>query len=310
MAMELILKLSGDNISLACEEALAVLNIKRHSKDNNLLFINTKNNCFDRLAYTKSIYQFIFKCQLTSLKSKISRTNWKKYYQRDYCARAHNLQVTEKELGSLIWPKLSSPKVNLTDPKTLFEFIKINNNVYCGKLIWVNNDKFEQRKAHLRPELHPTSLHPKLARAMVNLSRIKKRQVILDPFMGSGGILIEAGLIGCKIIGNDIDRKIIEKAEQNLKHYGLKAVMHNEDAARIKAKADAIVTDLPYGRSSFRKGNYGDFINNAHNILKKNHYLIIGTSYDYKPKKFRVISKFLYYIHQSLTKHIMVLKKV
>ena len=179
--------------------------------DNNLLFINTKNNCFDRLAYTKSIYQLIFKCQLTSLKRKISRTNWKKHYQKDYCVRSHNLQITEKELGSLIWHRLSNPRVNLTNPKTLFEFINTNKAVYCGRLIWANHDKFEQRKAHLRPELHPTSLHPKLARAMVNISRIKKSQVILDPFMGSGGILIEAGLIGCKIIGNDIDRKMIEK---------------------------------------------------------------------------------------------------
>ena len=308
--MELILKLSGENISLAREEALAVFDIKKYFKDGNLLFINTKNNCFDRLAYTKSIYQLIFKCQLTSLKRKISRTNWKKHYQKDYCVRSHNLQITEKELGSLIWHRLSNPRVNLTNPKTLFEFINTNKAVYCGRLIWANHDKFEQRKAHLRPELHPTSLHPKLARAMVNISRIKKSQVILDPFMGSGGILIEAGLIGCKIIGNDIDRKMIEKAKQNLGHYKLNAVLWNEDAPIIKVKPDAIITDLPYGKSSFKKVNYDDFINNAYKLLKKNHYLIIGTSYDYNQKKFSIISKFNYYIHKSLTKHIMVLKKV
>ena len=69
---------------------------------------------------------------------------------------------------------------------------------------------FEERKVQHRPFFSPISLHPKLARVLVNISAIKRDETLLDPFCGTGGILIEAGLIGAKVIGSDIEEKMIE----------------------------------------------------------------------------------------------------
>ena len=75
-----------------------------------------------------------------------------------------------------------------------------------------------ERKAHLRPELQPTSLHPRLARALINLTGIRKG-ILLEPFCGAGGILLEAGLMGIKTVGYDIDKIVLKKCKINLNFY-------------------------------------------------------------------------------------------
>ena len=81
-------------------------------------------------------------------------------------------------------------------------------------------ENFEQRKAQNRPEHHPSSLHPKLARALINLTQTTSS--ILDPMCGSGGILIEAGLMKLKPIGYDIDQIQINRSRINLSHFKIK----------------------------------------------------------------------------------------
>lgn len=60
-------------------------------------------------------------------------------------------------------------------------------------------------------------LPPKLARMMVNLSQTPEEGVLLDPFCGSGTILMEAALAtdAKKIIGSDIDGKQINDTQKN-----------------------------------------------------------------------------------------------
>jgi len=64
-------------------------------------------------------------------------------------------------------------------------------------------------------------LPPKLARIMVNLTTSYKLQatssVLLDPFCGSGTVLMEALLCGFKkVIGADISKKAVANSEKNL----------------------------------------------------------------------------------------------
>ncbi len=60
-------------------------------------------------------------------------------------------------------------------------------------------------------------LPPKLARIMVNLAGDISNKIILDPFSGSGTVLMEAGIVGCKkIIGSDILKKATDDTEENL----------------------------------------------------------------------------------------------
>jgi len=60
-------------------------------------------------------------------------------------------------------------------------------------------------------------LPPKLARIMVTLSGAGEKSVLHDPFVGSGTILQEAGLLGVqKLSGTDIHPQNITDAQQNL----------------------------------------------------------------------------------------------
>ncbi len=299
--MKYIYELSKENLKLAKAEVLAVLQLdsnksqqKTYSLQSNLLF-TSRFTAPDRLAYTKALYKF--------LGTDINKIQWNKHYKTNFRVRAKGMN--EKAIADKIWPKLKNPKVNLKNPKT--KIVVLNKKYYCLEL-YKNKENYEQRKSQNRPEPHPSSLHPKLARAMVNLGGAKKGSVILDPFCGSGGILIEASLIGMKPVGFDIDKIQIKRAKINLKHYKVKAKLEQKDALTIKKKYKYIVTDLPYGRSTKVKDVnklLKDFLNNI-----KAETIVIGLPNFIKlPKsKYKIKQHFTQYLHKSLSKYIFVLK--
>ncbi len=76
-----------------------------------------------------------------------------------------------------------------------------------------------------RPEGWIYGMAPNYAKALVNLSEVKKGDVLLDPFCGVGTILQEAVLNGIKVFGVDINKECVDTSRQNLKYvskeYGL-----------------------------------------------------------------------------------------
>jgi len=180
--------------------------------------------------------------------------------------------------------------------------------------------EFQKRRPHLRPYFTPTSLHPKLARAIVNLARLKKGDCILDPFCGTGGLLIEAGLMGMEVKGWDIDEKAVAGCISNLKHYGIEGEVIQQDATNPSSppkEMDGVVTDLPYGRSSFtypREQNkiYKLFFKEVVDWLKDNGRVVAvlpNTSPLPLTSDLKVIEYFDLYVHKSLTRRIWVLEK-
>ncbi len=312
--MRITLLLSGENLDLAREEALAIAETEKCSQDHNILTLETGNN-LERLAFTRQIFKHLLSCKTEDIKETIEKFDWQKIYEKNFCVRIKGkTSFEEKDLASMIWKKLVKPKVDLENPKTRIYFIFTKKNVRCGLLLHENVENFMGRRPHLREGFHPTSIHPKLARALVNLSRIKKDQTLLDPFCGTGGILIEAGLIGCKLKGNDIDEKMIELTKKNLEQYKLKAKLTQKDALGIKDKVDAIVTDLPYGKGSYHNIKleklYANFFEKAHELLKPGKYLVAVFPKKTRPKKgFKIIKEIKSYVHASLTRHIIIAKK-
>ncbi|MFH1286236.1 MAG: DNA methyltransferase [Candidatus Magasanikbacteria bacterium] len=72
-------------------------------------------------------------------------------------------------------------------------------------------------------------LPPKLAKIMINLAEAQEDDVLLDPYCGSGTVLMEAALMGYgNLIGSDTSPKAIEDTKKNLewiqKDYGLQAM--------------------------------------------------------------------------------------
>ncbi len=157
--------------------------------------------------------------------------------------------MLEREIGRRI-----KGRVNLSFPKHVVR-VAIARKIHVGiELYNTSSESFESRRAKNLPVSYPITMHPRLARAMVNLARVPRGARILDPFCGTGSILIEAGLLGMRIYGSDIDERMIEASRINLRKFGLKAELESKDVGEIEGKYDAIVTDPPYGKSSSTRG--------------------------------------------------------
>ncbi len=118
----------------------------------------------------------------------------------------------------------------------------------------VDRKQFDIRKVGERPFFSPISLHPRYARTLVNLTRVKRGQTVLDPFCGTGGILIEASMIGAKVLGSDIAEDMASGCVANLNHFQAPFervdVSDIGDIASVFGKVDVVATDPPYGRSA------------------------------------------------------------
>ncbi len=150
---------------------------------------------------------------------------------------------------------------NLDNPRIVFDLIVINDETLIGRRIWKNDPKdYAIRHPQRRPVFHPTSLKPKLARFLINLSGVKPGQTLLDPFCGVGGILIEAGLMGIKPTGVELNQRWASGAKRNIEYYGVDGNVVNANFFEWRGgRYDAIVTDMPYGRSSMMESGINEF---------------------------------------------------
>ncbi len=120
--------------------------------------------------------------------------------------------------------------------------------------------EFDRRRMPSLPFQRPVSLAPRLARAAVNLAGIGPGSRVADPFVGTGALLLEAGLVGARLFGADRDATMVRGAVRNLAAFGLSAeslsVADAADAVRELPwdGLEAVVTDPPYGRASSTGG--------------------------------------------------------
>lgn len=311
--MKRIFLLSKKNISLSKAEVEALAN-KKGNLINDLLIMDTDFD-FERLAYTKKVYNLLFTTTKKALKSKIKSFNWQKIYKKSFCIRVFGAKKElEKDFANLIWEKVEKPKVNLDKAKTNIHFYFTGSKVFVGLLnTKINQKQFEERRPHLRPEMHPSSLHPRLARAMINLTGIKKG-TITDPFCGTGGILLEAGTLNLNIEGSDLDKSMLEMAKKNMKQFKVKANLKQKDATTIKKKLNYVVSDLPYAKATKSQDLNKLYINFFHVLkayLQKTAVLglpsFINNKKLLKQAKLKIKQEFTIYIHKSLSKKIYII---
>uniref|UniRef100_A0A1I8GFF7 tRNA (guanine(10)-N(2))-methyltransferase TRMT11 n=1 Tax=Macrostomum lignano TaxID=282301 RepID=A0A1I8GFF7_9PLAT len=120
-----------------------------------------------------------------------------------------------------------------------------------------------------------TSMNVQLAFIMCNLARVSPGQLVVDPFVGSGSILVSAGYLGAYCLGQDVDYNIVfglgkstkaemrrqkrtedERLSANFAQYGISNRFVDclvGDASqhvglwRHSALFDTVLTDPPYG---------------------------------------------------------------
>ncbi len=168
---------------------------------------------------------------------------------------AEEKRALERRVGA---PIATTGRVDLDAPERDFRILRYGDGFLLGEVLYeVERSAMEARKVARRPFSMPISLHPKLARTLVNLSRCPRGGRVLDPFCGTGGIAIEAARLGMKVVASDLQEKMVRGTASVLDHYGLRAetfVADVGDVPRRVATVGAIATDPPYGRAASTRG--------------------------------------------------------
>ncbi|MEM3549659.1 MAG: TRM11 family methyltransferase [Candidatus Bathyarchaeia archaeon] len=239
-------------------------------------------------------------------------------------ARIVDGMALERRLGELILNMADGAKVNLRNPdKTFIGVFTDEKFVFGLMLAQVSPRQFMERRPRKKPFFHPSAMPPKLARCMVNLTKPKLGDIFLDPFCGTGSLLVEAGLIGCRVLGVDIQKRMVKGSLKNLKHFDVRPEgLIVADARRPPVKSvDCIATDPPYGRSAstFRLSIrliIEESLKAAYEMLGRGKRLCIaapktvgvggiGISLGYKHLESHPV-----YIHRGLTREIALFEKV
>ncbi|MCA9477576.1 MAG: methyltransferase domain-containing protein [Nanoarchaeota archaeon] len=266
------------------------------SLDDNLFLVESYGPKAKKLAYTKQVYKILASGTDTQelLSSPIEDN-----YRFDAIGE-ETLPLADRLYA------LHQKKVSLEQYDHHYVLFSLETT-YFTEEIYVNTDTGQERRAHQRAYNHPTSMHPLLAKAMINLSGATS---FIDPFCGAGGILIEGAKMGYEVLGADISEEMIERAEQNLKALGYIAQLSVQDALTIESEYEAVVTDLPYGKNSVLESKelYDQFLEHAKNITST---LVLGSQQGSLTDLhgWTEAYRFPVYVHKSLTREILVLKK-
>lgn len=119
-------------------------------------------------------------------------------------------------------PKQINPKDciswKLLENGTEFVFSRgAENEVVLSRTIECFNPKgFEERDRQMPYRERLEGISIRLARILANLARAGGGSTVLDPFCGTGTILVEAGLLGLNSIGIELSQERCGNAEKNL----------------------------------------------------------------------------------------------
>ncbi|KAI3385207.1 hypothetical protein SNEBB_001949 [Seison nebaliae] len=151
-----------------------------------------------------------------------------------------------------------------------------------------------------------TSMVPLISMMMVNMGEVKKNDIILDPFVGSGSIIVAAAYFGAYVFGSDLNWTLLvgrgksnRKGEKwrsrkavikgNMEQYNLLSnyvdsicsnVFSLDKTIRFSSFFDGIITDPPYGvrESANGKNSVEEFFDNFLRIssilIKLDGYLV------------------------------------
>ncbi|XP_021248746.1 tRNA (guanine(10)-N2)-methyltransferase homolog isoform X1 [Numida meleagris] len=206
-------------------------------------------------------------------------------------------------------------RVNLKNPEHIFWILEDYgmdpNNVpeepfdlYFGR--WIADGQRELIESYSIKKRHfigNTSMDACLSFIMANHGRVKPNDIVYDPFVGTGGLLISSAHFGAYVCGTDIDYNTIhglgkasrknqkwrgpdENIRANLRQYGLEKyyldALVSDSSRPIWRKGtlfDAIVTDPPYGirEATRRTGSQKEPVKSSERSAEN--HIIISSSY-------------------------------
>src|SRR5438445_4111101 len=131
-------------------------------------------------------------------------------------------------------------RVDLDAPQIDYRVLLDEEFVLGRVLHRVDRSRLEATKVANRPFSLPISLHPKFARALVNLARVPMAGTVLDPFCGTGGVLLEAMQLGLRGVGLDRERGMVLGTRTSLRSGGRAPDLAIADAGRPPLSAGSL----------------------------------------------------------------------
>ena len=341
---KLFFLISGEHPTLPVSEAQAILkaegiDYRIVEKLPQVLRLEADANCVEpiklRSGLTRVCCKEIFKCEakLPEILGNIRSDVLDKFIgDESFEVRVRRVKAVtpelvrvdlERKLGEQILKTVKTSKVNLSNPqKTFFGVLTDNRFVFGLKTAEIIPKPFFERGPRRKPFFHPTAMQAKLARVMVNLAQPKRGDLVLDPFCGTGGMLVEAGLIGCRVVGFDAKPHMLRGGLKNLRHYGVKLEGVAIADARYPpvTKVDCIATDPPYGRSASTLGTstrliVEDFLSAVVDILPRGGKICtaapktVRISETAQDAGFEHLESHFVFVHRSLTREIVVFER-
>ena len=291
-----------------------------------------------RLAYTHAASELIGKTDAdietaaAALRAaKIDREGSVAVRARDVRSQTGvSTQTTERRLGGVLVDR--GFNVDLDDPdhelRVLFAGTnETNDDNACCLIGWLaveSRRDYGERRPTDRPFVQPGSMAPLDARALINIAGAGPGTTVVDPMCGTGGLLLEASLVGSDVVGIDAQWKMARGSRQNLaalgetagEEFGGDASVLRGDATALPVvddAADAVVFDAPYGRQSkIARHELSDLVGGAlqeAGRIAPRAVVVADRAWDNAAKEagWTVEQRFERRVHGSLVRHVHVL---
>lgn len=218
---------------------------------------------------------------------------YEEYFKEDrdfkIIVETYNKHFTQSEkvakIEALDYLQFKAP-ANLRNPKELYMYIEFwgldpmnvpeqPDSILFGR--WITNGQREMlNKISLKTRkfIGNTSMDPALSILMVNQAAVRPGDLVLDPFVGTGSLLVTAAIYGGFVFGSDIDYMMLhgktrpsritqkkrdpdESVASNFAQYGCQSQYldvfvadFSQNVWRDDFKFDAIITDRNYDRNA------------------------------------------------------------
>ena len=221
--MKLLFELSGENPTLPFAELECVGNVLDHRLQVAVVEAPDPEEAH-RLAMTQVVLEYLGECEpnLAAFQKLLkdlaieTRQSFAGRAKKVHGAVSKEIPVPRGSSRRLIGTMISGP-VSLNKPDTEYRAILSEDRCYFGKVLFtIDRGSYDVRNPGKRDFFHPGVMMPRMARTLINITCSQAGDVVLDPFCGTGGILIEAEMLGMHTIGSDFDPMMVNGSRQNI----------------------------------------------------------------------------------------------
>ena len=322
--MKLIFELSGENPTLPLAELDCIGNVLDHRLQ--VAIVDSPDPALaSRLAMSHVMSEYLGECEPTIYSFTKLLKDLSIETSHSFAGRVKKVHgscdernpCSQREFERLIGTMISGP-VSLKNPAIEYRAVLSEDRCYFGKMLFfLDRGSFSARNPGKRKFFHPGVMMPRMARTLINLTLSRAGDILLDPFCGTGGTLIEAEMLGMRSVGSDFDPIMIEGSMGNVTCSDLLCA----DATGLPfadRSVDAVVTDFPYGQSVCIKKTdtmdnlYADALEEIRRVLKTGRRAVVVTHRDISGiagQKMTILQQHSQRVHKSLTRRILVLDR-